>query len=239
MDGPPLTPPRSRVIFAVDIENSTTRTNAAKGNLRRVMYELFEQCMQISGVRETYRDPLVDRGDGILALVHQVDDVPKTLFLDTVVPLLASLLTAHAQSFPDERMRMRSVLHAGEVHHDGYGYFGESIDVACRLLEAPDLKQRFREIEEPLILIVSNHIHETVVRHGYQGIDEGTYLPGPLVRVGTQRFRGWIHVPAGDDELRPHAWPVVRVHSQPSYRPPEEPGPFALRPPVLTEERSA
>ncbi|HUQ61629.1 hypothetical protein [Lentzea sp.] len=227
------------MIFAIDIEDSTTRTNAAKGNLRRVMYELFDQCMQISGVREAHRDPLVDRGDGILALIHAVDEVPKTLLLDTVVPLLATLLTAHAQSFPDERLRMRSVLHAGEVHHDGYGCFGESIDVACRLLEAPDLKQRFREITEPLILIVSNHIHETVVRHGYQGIDESAYLPGPLVRVGAQRCRGWIHVPSGDDELHRNAWPLVRVHSQPAFRSPEEPRPFQLRPPVLTEERSA
>ncbi len=142
--------------------------------------------MQISGVRETHRDPLADRGDGILVLVHAVDEVPKTLLLD-----------------------------------------------------APELKQRFRDIAGPLILIVSDHIHAAVVRHGYPGIDPDSHPPGPVVRVGAHRCRGWIHIPAGDDEPRRNAWPVVRVHSQATFTQSEEPGPFQLRPPVLTEERSA
>lgn len=222
------------MIFAVDMEGSTTRTNAAKGVLRRVMYTLFEQSLQLSGIHDGHRDPFVDRGDGVLLLVHPVDEVPKTLLLTSVVPLLATLLAEHTRGFPGECLRLRAVLHAGEVHHDGYGYFGESIDVACRLLDAPDLKQRFREIAEPLILIVSDHIHRAVVRHGYEGIDADTYLPGPLVKVGQRRCRGWIHVPTDDDELHRTAWPLVRVHSQPAFRA-EESRPFPLRPPVLTD----
>jgi hypothetical protein len=241
MDSPPLKPPRHRVIFAIDIEGSTTRTNVAKAGLRRVMYALVEECLLISGVHEVHRDPFVDRGDGILALIHPVDEVPKTLLLDTVVPLLAALLIERATSAPDECLRLRAVLHAGEVHDDGHGYFGESLDVAFRLLDAQDLKQRFREISEPLILIISDHIHATVVRHGYQGIDEDTFMPGPVVRVGAHRCRGWIHIPTDDGKFRHNARPLVRVHSQPTCRSPEEPTPLPRRAPVLTDanERSA
>lgn len=204
------------------------------------MYALAEQCMLISGVPEEHRDPFVDRGDGILVLVHPADDVPKTLLLDTVIPLLARLLTERAEDRPGECLRLRAVLHAGEVHDDGYGYFGESLDVAFRLLDAPDLKQRFREITEPLILIVSDHIHATVVRHGYQGIDEETFSPGPVVRVGGHRCRGWIHVPTGGTTHR-SLWPPVCVHSQPAAPRPEEPRQLQRRPPVLSEanDRSA
>jgi GTP diphosphokinase / guanosine-3',5'-bis(diphosphate) 3'-diphosphatase len=36
-----------------------------------------------------------------------------------------------------EARRLRVVLHAGEVHYDGNGCFGEALDIAFRLLDAP------------------------------------------------------------------------------------------------------
>ena len=32
-------------------------------------------------------------------------------------------------------MRLRAVVHAGEIHDDGRGFYGEDLDVAFRLLE--------------------------------------------------------------------------------------------------------
>src|SRR5262245_7882303 len=87
-----VTPPHHRVILAVDIEGSTARTNTAKAALRSAMYSLLEECLVDSGVREEWRDPFVDRGDGILVLIHPVDHVPKTLLLNRVVPKLETLL---------------------------------------------------------------------------------------------------------------------------------------------------
>jgi len=34
-------------------------------------------------------------------------------------------------------MRLRTVMHAGEVHVDGRGFYGDDLDSAFRLLEAP------------------------------------------------------------------------------------------------------
>jgi class 3 adenylate cyclase len=201
------TPPHHRIILAVDIEDSSARTNAVKAALRRVMYTLMDECLAVSGVREEYRDPFIDRGDGILVLVHPVDEVPKTLMLSVVVPTLETMLCRHAEKVPDQSLRLRAVLHAGEVHYDSRGCFGESLDVAFRLLNAAEVKERFRRARRPLLLVVSDDIHHAVVRHGYEGIDPHTFEPGPYVNVGGQIRQGWVRVvrtgclqPAGPPE---------------------------------------
>ena len=78
---PPTGLPHHRSIIAVDIERSTSRTNPIKAELRKTVYELFDMALQSAGVQIHHRDPFIDRGDGILALVHPVDQVPKALLL--------------------------------------------------------------------------------------------------------------------------------------------------------------
>src|SRR4051812_1211736 len=60
--------PIHRFILAVDIEGSTSRTNAGRARFRRVMYDLVEEALDAGGMTDKYRDPLIDRGDGILIL---------------------------------------------------------------------------------------------------------------------------------------------------------------------------
>lgn len=197
----PLRAPHHRIILVVDIENSTMRTNSAKAALRRVMYALLEECLAACGIREDHRDPFVDRGDGILVLIHPVDEVPKTIMLSVVVPMLETLLRRHDESFPEQALRLRAVLHAGEVHYDDRGCFGESLDVAFRLLDAAEVKERFRRTTAPLMFVVSDDIQRAVIRHGYEGIDQDAFVPGAYVFVAGQIRVGWIQLP--DRSLTP------------------------------------
>jgi class 3 adenylate cyclase len=187
--------PRHRCIVAVDIEASTTRTNAAKAELRRAMYDLLEQALQGGGVSRRYRDRGIDRGDGVLTLVRPVDQVPKTLLLNPVIPLLADLLAGHDAEHPDQRFRMRAVVHAGEIHYDGRGVFGEALDLSFRLLDAPEVKRTLRGTSAPLVLVASDDIYRTVIRQGYDGIDQSAFAPLVRVAVAGRRHRGWVHVP--------------------------------------------
>ena len=183
--------PCHRAIVAVDVEGSTGRTNPEKVQMRRLMYELVEQALDEAGISEHCRDPLIDRGDGILALIHPVDHAPKTLLLTVVVPTLSRLLAEHGL------FRLRAVVHAGEVHFDDRGCFGEAVDVACRLLDAEPAKEKLRQVAAPLVLVVSDEIHRNVVRHGYDGIDVQAYEP--LVQIdfaAGYRHTGWVTVPA-------------------------------------------
>jgi hypothetical protein len=198
-------PPHHRTIFAVDIEGSTTRNNSAKADLRGAMYELVEQSLRANGITDNYRDPFVDRGDGILTLVRPVDEVPKTLLLAKVIPTLSDLLADHGQQHPDQRLRLRAVLHAGEVHQDMQGNFGEALDIAFRLLDAPEVKQAFRVCTAPLLLVVSDLIFESIVRQGYDGIDERAFTQVADVLVAARHHQGWVCLP--DSRSKPDTSP--------------------------------
>ncbi len=187
--------PVHRSIIAVDLEGSTTRTNPVKGELRRVIYELLEQSLEAVAITGNHLEPLADRGDGVLVLIRPHDDVPKTVLLDRLVPHLTTLLAEHnAQAAqPALRIRLRAVVHAGEVHVDVRGFYGEAIDIAIRLLDSPRVKTVLKHAAAPLVLVVSDEIYSGIVCHGYA--EAGTYSPLVQVLVANRRHRGWVHVP--------------------------------------------
>jgi hypothetical protein len=209
--------PHYRAIVALDIESSTTRPNPVKGELRNKAYELFEIALCTAGIGKRYRDPFIDRGDGILALVHPVDQAPKALLLNRAIPLLSRLLAEYNASLPrhsqpQRQLRIRVVVHAGDVHYDANGCFGEALDVAFRLLDAARVKKALRESPDPLVLVVSEDIHSSVVRQGYDGIDHESYHPLVRVCVAGRRYPGWVRCP---DHVAPR-----RVTQLESYRRP-------------------
>ena len=123
--------PVHRSILALDIENSTRRTNPVKEELRQQVYRLVMESLAAAGIDDHYCDPFTDRGDGVLVLLHPADDVPKPYLLSRLMPALASRLDDYNSGIsPDERprlLRLRAVIHAGEVHFDGKGFFGEDL----------------------------------------------------------------------------------------------------------------
>jgi hypothetical protein len=188
--------PVHRLIFAVDIEGSTERNNPAKGQLRRILYELLNRALEAAGIAARHLEPFTDRGDSVLVLVKPHDDVPKTLLLGQLVPILTALLDEHnaAVARPELRMRLRAVVHAGEVHEDDQGFYGDDLDSAFRLLEAPRLKRALKEaVASPLILVVSEEIFHGIVEQGY--LDDALFRPLVRVRVGRRQRKGWVHVP--------------------------------------------
>lgn len=191
--------PVHRSILAVDIEDSTRRTNTVKEELRGQVYRLMLEALALAGIDDHYYDPFTDRGDGVLVLVHPADEFPKPLLLSCLIPALAGLLAAYNSGIPlGERprmLRLRAVIHAGEVHHDGKGCFGEDLDVAFRLLDAPRFKAHLRGATAPLALVASDYIYQSIIRHGYAGIDDGEFFQLVTVSVGDHRRKGWVHLP--------------------------------------------
>jgi hypothetical protein len=191
-----LQPPRQRVIFVCDIEGSTSRTNTAKAAVRADMYDLLEAALLECNITEDLHEPFINTGDGLIMLVPPVDGLPKTLLLDSFVPVLSDMLAEHAAIHPGRKFRLRVAIHSGEVHFDRQGTFGEDIDLTFRLLNSPELKQRLQGTDAPLVLAVSDHIHRSVIRHGYDGIDGQTFEPLIGVEMAGQLHTGWVQVPA-------------------------------------------
>jgi hypothetical protein len=191
----PPNEPRNRTILAVDIESSTTRNNATKVKIREAMYDLLKVALTDSGIGEGERDPLVDRGDGALALIHPVDQAPKTALLNRVIPTLTRLLAEYCDRTPELSFRLRVMIHAGEVHHDSYGWSGRALDLGCRLLDSKQLKQALKLTRAPLVLVVSDEIYHQVVQQGYDGIDDASFQPTVRVRIDGRLHKGWVQVP--------------------------------------------
>jgi len=192
--------PHYRAIVAVDIERSTSRPDPVKAELRNKTYELFDAALSSAGIHKRHRDRYIDRGDGLLALIHPVDQAPKTLLLNRAIPALSSLLADYNASLPppsrlQRQLRIRVVTHAGDVRYDPNGCFGEALDVAFRLLDAAPVKRALRETADPLILVISGDIYSSVVRHGYDCIDQHAFRPLVRVQIAGKRHPGWIHIP--------------------------------------------
>jgi len=192
--------PCYRAIVALDIERSTSRPDPIKGELRNKTYELFETALRKAGIESCHHDRFMDRGDGILALIHPVDQAPKVVLLNRAVPVLSRLLADYNAGLPrhsqqQRQLRVRIVMHAGEVQYDANGCFGEALDVAFRLLDAARVKRALRDMAGPLILVVSKDIYSSIVRHGYDGIDDETFHQRVCVQVAGKRHQGWIHLP--------------------------------------------
>ncbi|XVS66418.1 hypothetical protein ACQPYE_10270 [Actinosynnema sp. CA-299493] len=184
--------PVHRTVVVVDVEDSTSRTNTARARLRRSMYELIGDAFRASGIGERCLDPFFDRGDGLMALVRPSDDVPKTLLLHTFAPTLAGLLAAHNGNRPDDRFRLRVAIHAGEVHYDRYGVFGEAVDLAFRLVSAPKVKAGLRQASAPLVLVVSDDIRHSVIRHHYDGGAGQVFEPAVRLWFAGRQQCGWV-----------------------------------------------
>jgi len=195
--------PVHRSILALDIEGSTSalRTNPIKAELRNEVYRLLRAALTYAMIEEAICDPFEDRGDGVLVLIHPVDHAPKTYLISRFMPELCRLLVEYNRQLPaDERsrraLRLRVVVHAGEIHLDDNGYFGEPVDLACRLLDAPGLKKTLHtSVRAPAALVVSDDIFWSIVKHGYEGLQEETFRPDVSVQMAGRRRKGYVHLP--------------------------------------------
>ncbi|MEU3644002.1 hypothetical protein AB0E59_11555 [Lentzea sp. NPDC034063] len=186
--------PIPRVILAAAIQGTAACSNSVKAQWRWDTYALVEQALLDSGSSTDLRDRYVDRVDGPMVLIHPADRFPKTWLLTRFAPRLRELLddrnTDHRHP-----LRLAIAIHAGDVACDDTGWFGEEIEIANRLLAAPALKIRSQQTSSPLVLVVSEQIHRSVIRHGYDGIDASAFDPLITLKVAGLECRGWVHVP--------------------------------------------
>jgi class 3 adenylate cyclase len=110
-----------------------------------------------------------DTGDGMLA-VFPAATSKKNLVI-RVIPTLEQLVLEHNHASADHlRLRMRVVLHQGEVVIDrqrltGDGIMSNDVNVACRLLDCEPLRRALRRSADrfPLALLVSDAFYKNVI----------------------------------------------------------------------------
>lgn len=192
-----------KTICTVDIKGygSEDRTRPSFVAMRRGMYVSVRRAFAEAGV--SWEDCFVqDEGDSILALVPAT--VPKGAFAGTVPrALVAGLGAYNAGCPPEERIKLRLALHAGEVTFDEYGVASAAVIEACRLLDARQLKEALADSPGSLAMICSNWFYTEVIKHRPEYAPE-TYRQ---VTVDVKSFSGvgWIRTPGYELPAAPPA----------------------------------
>jgi hypothetical protein len=128
--------PEHHGILAVDIEGfgRLERGNPARVQVRAGLYRALDDALAQSAVPTEFTER-TDHGDSVLVLFDP--RVSKTRLLHPLVPQLASGLARYNRAASElARMRLRAVIHAGEILRDAHGVTGEDLNVAFRLLGA-------------------------------------------------------------------------------------------------------
>src|SRR5262249_43194664 len=142
---------------------------------------------------------VADLGDG-LRLICPAPISPCTL-LDPFVANLAWALRLCREVMADPvRLRLRVVVHAGLLHRDDGGWAGEPLVHCARLLDAPPVRRVLRVAESAdLVVVISQVIYDSVVRHGY-GLDPAA-CQKVRIRVKETIADAWLHVPGVGNPL--------------------------------------
>ncbi|MEU6148410.1 tetratricopeptide repeat protein [Actinosynnema sp. NPDC047251] len=176
----------------MDVENfgSPRRTTVHQLAVRTGLYGMLRSVFESTGVPWDDCDH-EDRGDAVFVLVPP--NVAKARFVEQVPPALAAAVHEHNHAHPpEERIRLRMAVHAGEVAYDEHGVTAAAVNLTFRLLEAPRFKTALAESPGELALITSNWFFDEVVRHS--AVDPATFRR-ISVQVKETSTTGWVGVP--------------------------------------------
>ncbi|MFD4755983.1 MULTISPECIES: hypothetical protein [unclassified Streptomyces] len=185
--------PSNRTIVLMDVEDSGRRLDIAQPVMRRMVYAVLHETLEAAGVEPTeYRSE--DRGDGVFVLVHP--SVPKPALLRALLTTAPErLFTTNRLAAESVRVRLRVVVHTGEVALDEHGASGRDLVDAFRLLDADALRDRLSATPEPSVLCVSNTVYQGVVRHGHHGVRPEHFHRFTLVGKEGDPLVAWYHDP--------------------------------------------
>ncbi|MGH3761738.1 ATP-binding protein [Actinophytocola sp.] len=177
------------IVFDVAGFGDRRRTNEHQVTVREGMYSALWRALGEIGISDCYQE---DRGDGVLLLAPA--DVPKAMFVDSFPQRLVAAIHHHNDGrAPEEQIKLRMALHAGEIRHDAHGVTGAALTLAFRLLDAPALKTALAESLGVLAVIASAWFFDEVVRHNVAS-RPATYRP-VWVEVKETSASAWICLP--------------------------------------------
>jgi hypothetical protein len=192
MPGTPL----RRGILALDIEGfgQPDRTDPQRAQLRTRLHALLDHALAAAQIRPAEVAARSDLGDAVLVLFDP--GVSAATLLHPLLSELAARLARGNRSVTGAaRLRLRAVVHEGQVLADAHGYVGEDLNHAFRLLNAPATRAVLADNPgADAVLVVSDAVFQGIVRHRYQGLDPSGWQP---VRVHAKetRTRAWVHLP--------------------------------------------
>lgn len=189
---PPQVSALYQAIVVVDVADFTgqDRTMIHQRAAHEGLYHVLQAAFAEAGV-DWDACAVEDRGDGALILVPP--DVDTSRLADQLPSRLVAWLRRHnAVHSAAAAIQLRVVLHSGEVSRDGYGAVSQAVNLAFRILEAPEAKSALRLSTSVLALISSDTFYHDVIVHD-PATDPGSYRQIPVPRETSTV--AWLRLP--------------------------------------------
>jgi hypothetical protein len=191
------------------------RTDHVRSHLRTVLYAGLRESFDDSGIPldDCYQE---DRGDGVMIVVPPRHDLAE--LITSVIERLHAAVRRHNQMSNDAAsLQLRVAVHFGECRSDDNGLVSTALNHAFRLLDATPLKEALQSSGTGVALIVSQRVHDDVVKHGRGLVDPDAYRRVEVV-VKETVTTAWIRVP-GMAPAAQHA-DVIDIGRPPEPTPP-------------------
>jgi len=193
-----------RTILVVDIAgfSAEQRTRANYVAMRAGMFAAIEQAFHETGI--VWADCFHEStGDGVFILVPE--NPSKGVIAERLPQALVTALVAHNDGHPpEERLRVRLAMHAGEIVHDDHGVTGPAINRTFRLVDAQPLKDALANSSGVLAIVVSEWFYDEVIRHSPTRVPEA--YRRIEVSVKETNVAAWIRLP---DHVLPELQPTA------------------------------
>jgi len=178
--------------------NDSSRTDEDMVGLRAAM-ERLRGVLPRHGIEIAQHE---DHGDGWSVLVDPRTETVEVL--RTVQEQFGPALREHNDSCPEgERLRLRVVVHAGQVAVDDQGAVGRDLNYAFRLLDSAKLRQCLGLTTAPLVVCVSDAVFRDYVRQQPSRLPDGVHFVPVQVSEPEKNFQAqaWVHAPGDVDFL--------------------------------------
>jgi vWA-MoxR associated protein C-terminal domain/vWA-MoxR associated protein middle region 0/Effector-associated domain 2 len=188
-----LRPMPNRTIVVVDVAGFTRpdRTIIHQSAVHEGLYRVLPDAFAELGV-DWDACVVEDRGDGMMILVPP--EVSNSRLADQLPGRLVAGLRRHnAVSSPEAAMQLRVALHVGEVYQDGRGVVSQAVNVAFRILNAPDARSALRSSTGLLALLASETFYREVIVQD-PATDPGSYRQ-ISVPVSEGQVVAWLCLP--------------------------------------------
>ncbi|WIY06755.1 hypothetical protein QRX60_23960 [Amycolatopsis mongoliensis] len=189
------------LVVAVDVEGFSRMGILDQAAVLLRLKEVLERASEQAGlVRAAWlRQP---RGDGELAVLPADSDVSR------VVADFVHEVAEELGQGGGPRLRLRISMHHGALTAGVFGPIGDTLVVACRLLDAESVRETLaRHPGENVVVVVSQRLYEDVVATRFRGLRPDRFRP-VAERIKGRIYRGYVCVGSPKSEAPDEAVPV-------------------------------
>jgi len=213
--------PLHHTIIATDVAKSGSRNDALLVRMRADLRQILDETLRQQGLSIQQLD-VADLGDGYRLLLPA--SISPRSALDPFLANLATALRQHREASSEaHRMRLRVVIHSGLLNPERDGaWTGNPLRECARLLDAPSGRNILDAAPNAdLVVLVSQTIYDSVVRHGYT-VDPALFR---RIRIDVKETHedAWVYVPGYGQPHDPgDSPPPASAAANPPARPPQQ-----------------